>query len=579
MKKLFLIFVYLPLAFLLSAQNVAGDVVFLSNEEYASFPAVDFDHLRAISKRTTVGLEKGASFSGIVSLVTPTPGNQGSQGSCTAWAVAYGALSTLAYDKFNQNMNMALRSPSFVFNLIVNGNDSRYPAYSTAGAVRFVADNGSCSLSDMPYNPSDASTMPTELQKFNAGLNTVGYGAIHDRHSTDKIKEAIYYGFPVVVAFQVTSSFDIMWSTDEAVWSEMGSNSRGGHAACIIGYDDSKSMFKVMNSWGTNGGDEGFFWVTYDMVSNGCFRELYVISEISEDVFPMLEGSDFICDEELYAVNNLPSEAEISWSCPTSNPSGSWGSKALVYQDVGSNTASFRRNTILSSSWQNPNCYSGYAKVNAKVQLPNGAFATLMKTVMAVTPEKPDIHVPQIQPVWQVNGTRTISIANSENLQDYRLSWSVIKPGGSVAVLGVGPSVSYTPTATGNHTFIVVNENGCGVSRADTAQFNVIPNFVIHTNNPASDILDVRVMQICNSTIDILSYSTNNVADSYNEILYDGDFAIEIAGELQGVLHKYDFAGSGGIAQISIADLLPGTYFVRLLIDNILVETSQFYVE
>lgn len=76
-----------------------------------------------------------------------------------------------------------------------------------------------------------------------------------------------------MVAFQVTSSFDIMWSTDEAVWSEMGSNSRGGHAACIIGYDDSKSMFKVMNSWGTNGGDEGFFglhtiWYRMDVFAN-----------------------------------------------------------------------------------------------------------------------------------------------------------------------------------------------------------------------------------------------------------------------------------------------------------------------
>lgn len=38
-----------------------------------------------------------------------------------------------------------------------------------------------------------------------------------------------------------------------------------GHAMCIIGYDDSKfgGAFEVMNSWGDNWGDDGYFWVKY----------------------------------------------------------------------------------------------------------------------------------------------------------------------------------------------------------------------------------------------------------------------------------------------------------------------------
>ena len=34
---------------------------------------------------------------------------------------------------------------------------------------------------------------------------------------------------------------------------------------CVIGYDDNKSggSFEVMNSWGEDWGDKGFFWIKY----------------------------------------------------------------------------------------------------------------------------------------------------------------------------------------------------------------------------------------------------------------------------------------------------------------------------
>ncbi len=42
------------------------------------------------------------------------------------------------------------------------------------------------------------------------------------------------------------------------------SNNASGHAVIITGYDDSKQLFKIRNSWGTTPGEDGDFYMTYD---------------------------------------------------------------------------------------------------------------------------------------------------------------------------------------------------------------------------------------------------------------------------------------------------------------------------
>ena len=62
----------------------------------------------------------------------------------------------------------------------------------------------------------------------------------------------------------------------------------GGHAMVIVGYDDRKQAFKLINSWSTDWGKKGFGWVSYDLleatVANGDRFEAYVmIDEINEN--------------------------------------------------------------------------------------------------------------------------------------------------------------------------------------------------------------------------------------------------------------------------------------------------------
>lgn len=40
--------------------------------------------------------------------------------------------------------------------------------------------------------------------------------------------------------------------------------SLGGHALCLVGYDDNKKLFKFKNSWGTGWGDNGYGYLPYE---------------------------------------------------------------------------------------------------------------------------------------------------------------------------------------------------------------------------------------------------------------------------------------------------------------------------
>ena len=58
----------------------------------------------------------------------------------------------------------------------------------------------------------------------------------------------------------------------------------GGHALCVIGYDDTKygGSFRIVNSWGTDYGDRGFMWVKYNDFAE-FVSEIYAV-ELNENI-------------------------------------------------------------------------------------------------------------------------------------------------------------------------------------------------------------------------------------------------------------------------------------------------------
>jgi C1A family cysteine protease len=45
---------------------------------------------------------------------------------------------------------------------------------------------------------------------------------------------------------------------------------QGGHAICIVGYDDSRNLFKFKNSWSKKWADKGYGYLPYAYIQKYC---------------------------------------------------------------------------------------------------------------------------------------------------------------------------------------------------------------------------------------------------------------------------------------------------------------------
>ena len=83
----------------------------------------------------------------------------------------------------------------------------------------------------------------------------------------EKIKMSIANKMPVVIGISCYSGTS--WQNaylEDGLWNGFYSGEKnGGHAMCLIGYDDNKGdgAFLIMNSWGSDWGQDGFFWIRY----------------------------------------------------------------------------------------------------------------------------------------------------------------------------------------------------------------------------------------------------------------------------------------------------------------------------
>jgi hypothetical protein len=122
------------------------------------------------------------------------------------------------------------------------------------------------------YGAGKYSALPQECRYTNATTSYPDklYSFENISTSSENIKTALYQNSPVVISVDCYKSD---WR-DRANWIDgvwNGSYSGdfdGGHAMCIVGYDDNKGggSFLVMNSWGTDWGNNGFWWLKYSNV-------------------------------------------------------------------------------------------------------------------------------------------------------------------------------------------------------------------------------------------------------------------------------------------------------------------------
>jgi hypothetical protein len=199
----------------------------------------------------------------------PDRQDQGKQGSCVAWSSVYAARTIVEAASTNQSGNNTAYSPSFVYNQI--GLEGCQGAY-IQNAMEFMTAKGVVSFNTFPYDDEDCSRQPNSSMVSSAAQNRMhGFTRLTDGESVEGInvravKEHLAKDAPVVIGMMVGGTFmqemmgKEMWAPTDEDRSQMGF---GGHAMCVIGYDDRKQAFQLMNSWGPKWGNNGIGWVRY----------------------------------------------------------------------------------------------------------------------------------------------------------------------------------------------------------------------------------------------------------------------------------------------------------------------------
>jgi len=133
-----------------------------------------------------------------------------------------------------------------------------------------------------PYATNKFATKPPTAAYTDALRRKVtGYQRCTDFNA---VKNAVAAGNPVTIGFTVYDSFEGAWADIPSGQAGSGmmpfpnvatEQTLGGHAVCIVGYDDrmpvagkANGRFIVRNSWGTGWGDHGYFYMPYQVIQN-----------------------------------------------------------------------------------------------------------------------------------------------------------------------------------------------------------------------------------------------------------------------------------------------------------------------
>jgi len=208
---------------------------------------------------------------------TPPVGNQGNEGACVPFSVVYGARSVEEYYRkgstsFNYSTNIF--SPEYVYDQIKVGDCGS--GSSITGALDFMYNLGVTTWSTVPFSDVNGCTItPTSTQMAEAAnYKIANYSKIL---STDDVlfKTMLAANHPVMVGMNIDNNF--VSATAGYVWNSIA-DGNCPHAVIIVGYDDSKNAYRIMNSWGTSWGDAGYLWVDYAVFNARAGYYSYVMN-------------------------------------------------------------------------------------------------------------------------------------------------------------------------------------------------------------------------------------------------------------------------------------------------------------
>jgi C1A family cysteine protease len=189
--------------------------------------------------------------------------DQGDLNSCTANAIA----AAFEFDQMKEKLAKPFM-PSRLFiwynERAIEGTVGSNVGASLRDGIKTVNKQGVCPEDEWPYQDAEFDKKPPAGSFTDALKNrAVTYQRL--AQTLTQMKGCLASGFPFVFGFAVYESFESPDVAQSGTVPLPGPTEArlGGHAVVAVGYDDSRQVFIVRNSWGAGWGVAGYCYMPY----------------------------------------------------------------------------------------------------------------------------------------------------------------------------------------------------------------------------------------------------------------------------------------------------------------------------
>jgi hypothetical protein len=220
----------------------------------------------------------------------PPVDNQGSLGSCVSHSVAKLMEYNIRKNVKQRSSNQLSRLYIYWFGrFIMSGSPSRYRDPGDTGmyvinGFQAVQQYSDCLQALWPYKISNYKVKPTPDKVRSAKSMFRLLNFVNIPTNLQRLKAQLVAGNPISFGCAVYSSFMTQAVASSGIIPNPIPGKEhylGGHCMLIVGYDDAKSSFLIMNSWGSGWGLGGFAWFPYSYMLNYA-GEFFTTSSFSQ---------------------------------------------------------------------------------------------------------------------------------------------------------------------------------------------------------------------------------------------------------------------------------------------------------
>lgn len=205
--------------------------------------------------------------------------NQDSLGSCTGQSIA-GAIELL--NKRSGKPNDVSRLFIYYYERLILGTVNYDSGAYIRDGIKATNKYGASLESHWPYDIRKFKQEPINEAKSDAlNRKVTRYERVNDFNGCI---DALTNGYPVVMGFYVYDSFMSKNVTKTGIMPYPNTRREkllGGHAVLLVGYNKTKKVFIVRNSWGTNWGDKGYFYMPFDIVKPNMSSDYWIIKSVN----------------------------------------------------------------------------------------------------------------------------------------------------------------------------------------------------------------------------------------------------------------------------------------------------------